>query len=185
MSNQIAQLIEQIERMAAALERQASPVVPQGFCDYGLKVYCNVTKGNGDGWYSLANGVATTQKPMFRGEIVSIGFPTVERRGQDIRKFHLVMRANGQTVTFESGYDCFFSKTMLSALALTSAEILTQPVQLATYTKELRTGDKTLAVSLRDHTGIQLSDSWQNDDDWNAISTAAISNVNDAVALRA
>ena len=88
-------------------------------------------------------------------------------------------------MTFESGYDCFFSKTILAAFALTSAEILMQPVQLATYIKELRTGDKTLAVSLRDHSGIQLSNSWQNDDDWNAIAIAAISNVNDAVDRRA
>ena len=185
MSNHIAQLIEQLERIAAALERQAFPVVPQGFCDYGLKVYCNVTKGNGNGWYSVADGVATTQKPMFRGEIVSIGFPTVERRGQEVRKFHLVMRANDQLVTFESGYDCFFSKTILATFALTAPESLVRPIQLATYTKELRTGDKTLAVSLRDHTGVQLANSWQNDDDWNAISIAAISNVNDAIALRA
>ncbi|PZO16892.1 MAG: hypothetical protein DCF25_11905 [Leptolyngbya foveolarum] len=185
MSNQTAQLIEQMMRMATALERQAAPVVPQGFCNYGLKVYCNVTKGNGDGWYTLADGAATTQKPMFRGEIVSIGFPTVERRGQEVRKFHLVMRANSQTVTFESGHDCFFSKTILAAFALTSPEVLVQQIQLATYIKELRTGDKTLAVSLRDRTGIQLSNSWQNDDDWNAIATAAISNVNDAIAVRA
>ena len=185
MSNQMLQLIQQIERIAVALERQASPSLPEGFCDYGLKVYCNVSKGNGDGWYSIADGIATTQKPMFRGEIVSIGFPTVERRGQEVRKFHLVMRASGQIVTFESGYDCFFSKTILAAFALTSAEILMQPVQLATYIKELRTGDKTLAVSLRDHSGIQLSNSWQNDDDWNAIAIAAISNVNDAVDRRA
>jgi len=184
MSNQIVQLTKQMERIAAALERQASGVVPQGFCDYSLKVYCNVSKGNGDGWYSIADGIATTQKPMFRGEIVSIGFPTVERRSQEVRKFHLVMRANGQIVTFESGYDCFFSKTLLAAFALTAPEILVQPVQLATYITELRTGDKTLAVSLRDHSGIQLSNSWQNDDDWNAISIAAIRNVNDAISLR-
>ncbi len=184
MSDQIAQLLNHVARMAAALERQASPVVSQGFFDYGLKVYCNVTKGNGDGWYSLNDNVATTQPPMFRGELVNIGFPTVERRGQDVRKFHLVMRANDQTVTFESGHDCFFSKTILAACALTSPEILVHPLQLATYTKELRTGDKTLAVSLRDRDGIQLSSSWQNEDDWKATSMAAISNVNDAVALR-
>ena len=184
MSNQIEQLLNQLARIADAMERQVTPVVPQGFSDYDLKVYCNVTKGNGDGWYTLTDSVASTQPPMFSGELVNIGFPTVERRGQDVRKFHLVMRANGKPVTFESGHDCFFSKTVLSAFALTSPEILTHPLQLATYVKKLRTEDKTLAVSLRDCNGIQLSNSWQNDDDWKAIATAAISNVNDAVALR-
>lgn len=185
MSNQIAQLIEQMTRIATALERQATPVMSQGFCDYGLKVYANITKGNGDGWYSLADGAATTQRPMFRGELVNIGFPTVERRGQDVRKFHLVMRASDQIVTFEAGHACFFSKTILAAFALSSPEVLAQQIQLATYIKELNSGDKTLAVSLRDCDGIQLSSSWQNDDDWKAISMAAICNVNDAVALRA
>ena len=185
MSDQLAHLLDHVARMATAMERQAAPPVSQGFFDYGLKVYCNITKGNGDGWYSLKDGVATTQQPMFRGELVTICFPTVERREQEVRKFHLVMRANGQTVTFESGHDCFFSKTILAAFALTSPEILMHPIQLATYSKALRTGDRTLAVSLRDHTGIQLSSGWQNEDDWKATATAAISNVNDAIELRA
>lgn len=76
------------------------------------------------------------------------------------------------------------SKTFLAAFALSSPEILSRSIQLATYLKTLNTGDKTLAVSLRDHNGIQLQSDWQNADDWQAITTAAICNVNEAVDSR-
>ena len=42
-------------------------------------------------------------------------------------------------------------------------------LQLATYVKALRTGDRTLAVALRDSAGNKLSCDWTNDDDWQAI----------------
>lgn len=184
MSTNISALNDSLARIAVALESSAKPTVRRGFFDYELKVYCTTTKGNGDGWYSLNDGVAFTQKPVFRGEIVSISFPTALRRNQEVRKFHLVMQADDGTVTVESGHDCFFSKTILSALAMTSSEILAHPIQLATYIKTLKTGDKTLAVSLRDSSSIRLSCDWQNDDDWKAIATLAISNVNEAVANR-
>jgi hypothetical protein len=184
MSTNITEFNDLLTRIAVALESRNQPTVKQGFSDYGQKVYCNATKGNGDGWYILHDGAATTQQPVFRGSIVSIGFPTAQRRGQDVRKFHLVMRANGEIVTFESGHDCFFSKTILAAFALTSAEILADPIQLSTYIKPLKTGDNTLAVSIRDSSGIRLSCDWQNEDDWKAITTLAISNVNEAVASR-
>jgi hypothetical protein len=184
MSTHIAETVKFLKRIAIALECQNLPSVNQGFFDDGLKVYANVAKGNGDGWYSLIDDVATTQKPVFCGEIVSIGFPTAQRRGQDVRKFHLVMRADNKIVTFESGHDCFFSKTILAAFSMTSVEILAAPIQLATYVKTLNTGDKTLAVSLSDSSGIRLSCDWQSEDDWKAIAMAAMCNVNDAVALR-
>lgn len=184
MSTNITEFNDLLTRIAVALESRNQPVVKQGFFDYGLKVYCNLTKGNGDGWYSLAADVATTQKPVFRGEIVSMGFPTLKRRGQDVRKFHLVMRAEDSTVTFESGHDCFFSKTLLAAMALSSPDVLAHPIQLATYIKQLNTGDKTLAVSLRDVSGNRLACDWTNEDDWKAISMAAMCNVNDAIASR-
>ncbi|MGB7248869.1 MAG: hypothetical protein WBC73_08015 [Phormidesmis sp.] len=184
MSTNIAELNEWLARIAIALESRAQPTVRSGFFDYRLKVYCNAVKGNGDGWYSLHDGVATTQKPVFRGEIISISFPTVERRGQEVRKFHLVMKADDETVTFESGHDCFFSKTILSAFAMSSPEILASPIQLATYVKTLNTGDQTLAVSLRDSSGTRLPCDWQNDDDWKSIATLAISNVNEAISSR-
>jgi hypothetical protein len=184
MSINITELIEPLKRIAIALESQNQLTVKQGFFDYDQTIYCNVAKGNGDGWYSLYDGAAITQQPGFRGELVSIGFPTRERRGQEVRKFHLVMRANERIVTFESGHDCFFSKTVLSAFALSSPEVLARSVQLATYVKTLNTGDRTLAVSVRDSSGVRLSSDWTNDDDWKAIATAAMCNVNDAVASR-
>lgn len=76
------------------------------------------------------------------------------------------------------------SKTFLAAFALSSHEILSRPIQLAAYIKQLNTGDKTLSVSLRDSNGNRLPCDWTNDDDWKAISMAAICNVNDAVASR-
>lgn len=180
MHSTIQDILPLLARIAAALEVTVKPAVPEGFFDYGQKVFCNVTKGNGDGWYRLQDGVATTQPPVFRGKVLSISFPTVERRGQDVRKFHLVMQASHQSVTFESGHDCFFSKTLLAAFAAVPPEVLTEPIQLATYIKALNTGDQTLAVSVRASDGTKLSSEWTNDDDWKAIAVLAINNVNEA-----
>ena len=105
---------------------------------------------------------------------MGLRFPAVERRGKEVVKFHLFMRAGGETTTFEAGRECFFSKTVLAALALASPEVLSRPLQLATYVKELRTGDRTLAVALRDSAGNKLSCDWTNDDDWQAIGGAGV-----------
>ena len=114
---------------------------------------------------------------------MGLRFVTLERRQKDVVKFHLFMRAKGETTTFESGRDCYFSKTVLSALALASPEVLLRPLQLATYIKELRTGDQTLAVSLRDSTGNKLACDWTNDDDWAAITGLALENVRAAMGI--
>ena len=176
----VPDVVALLQQMLSAVETLSAPTAPEGFSDYRSIVYSNITKGNGDGWYTLEGDRAITQPPVFSGRILQISFPTVERRGQDIRKFHLTMRANGSVFTFESGYDCFFSKTILATCAAASPEVLSQPVQLKTYIKELRTGDKTLAISLRGASNQLLSSEWQNDDDWNAIAITAIANVNTA-----
>ena len=180
MHSTIQDILPLLERIATAQEAIANPEVQEGFFDYGKKVFCNITRGNGDGWYSLQDGVATTQPPICRGKVLSVSFPTVERNNKDVRKFQLVMRVNGQVMTFESGYDCFFSKTILAAFAAVPSEVLTERIQLATYIKELKTKDKTLAVSIRASDGTKLSSEWTNDDDWKAIAAVAIANVNEA-----
>lgn len=98
-------------------------------------------------------------------------------------KFHLFMRADGETTTFESGQDCFFSKSILAAFASTSPEVLAQPIQMATYIKALNTGDNTLMVSLRDSSGNKLACEWTNDDDWEAVTAVAVANIKQALLL--
>jgi hypothetical protein len=49
------------------------------------------------------------------------------------------------------------------------------------YIKELRTGDQTLAVALRDSAGNKLACDWTNDDGWEAIAGLAGENVRAAV----
>lgn len=183
MTQTMQEMTALLNRIAIALETQAQPTAPEGFCGYGQKVYCNITKGNGEGWYTLDDGKAYTQPPIFRGRVVGLRFATLERRQKDVVKFHLFIRAKGETTTFESGRDCYFSKTVLSALALASPEVLLRPVQLATYIKELRTGDQTLAVSLRDSAGNKLACDWTNDDDWAAITGLALENVRKAMGV--
>lgn len=170
-----------LARIAIALEAQNSKL-NEGFSDYGQKVYCNLTKGNGDGWYTMADSVALTQPPIFRGRVVGLRFPTVERRQKEVKKFHLLMRAGGEITTFESGEFSFFSKTMLAAIANADVEALKQPIQIGSYVKELNTGDKTLAVAVKDFAGGRLSSEWSNDDDWAAIIAIATDKVNQAVA---
>ena len=182
MTQTMEAMTELLERIAIALESQPQQMVPEGFHDYGQKVYCNLTKGNGEGWYTFDGGNATTQKPLFRGRVVGLRFPTVERRGKAVVKFHLFMRAEGETTTFEAGRDCFFSKTVLAALALAAPEVLSRPLQLATYPKALRTGELTLAVSLRDSAGNKLACDWTNDDDWEVLTALAVENVRAAVS---
>lgn len=182
MHTTIQEIIPLLERIATALEANTKQPAAQGFIDYGKKVYCNITKGNGDGWYTLQHGgVAQTQKPMFRGEVVAINFPKLKRNNKEVSKFHLVMRANGNTITFESGSACFFSKSILSAFAVADTATLSKPIQLATYIQELDTGDKTLAVSIRDYNGNKLACDWTNELDWKVIAIAAVENVKAAV----
>ena len=168
-----------LQQILAALEASAKPAVVEGFSDYSQTVFCNVAKGNGDGWDRLEGDHAMTLPPVLTGCISKISFPVVERNGQDVRKFHLTMSVAGESIVCESGYDCFFSKTILAACAAASPEVLSQPIRLGTYVKELRSGNKTLAVSLRSaSSGVVLPSEWHNDDDWNEIANAAISNVN-------
>lgn len=181
MTTTVQEMTELLERIAKALEKIAQPAAPEGFYSYGPKVYCNVAKGNGDGWYILKDRTAFTQKPIFCGRVVGLRFPTVERRGKDVVKFHLFMRANGETTTFESGRDCFFSKSILAAFASASPEVLARPIQIATYIKALNTGGNTLMVSLRDSAGSKLACEWTNEDDWEAITTVAEANVRKAL----
>ena len=182
MHTTIQEILPLLERIATALEASSKQPAAQGFIDYGKKIYCNVTKGNGDGWYSLADGgVAQTQKPMFRGEVVSIGFSKATRNNKEVSKFNLVMRANGEVVTFESGSSCFFSKSIIAAFAIADTAALAKPIQLATYLQTLNTGDRTLAVSIRDCDGNKLACDWSNDLDWKMLSIAAIENVKAAV----
>lgn len=171
-----------LKRIAIALEARTQPAPQEGFFDYGRKIFANVVQGNGDGWYTLHDGVATTLKPIVRGCVVALRFPTVERRNQEVCKFHLLMSVGNEVVTFESGYSCFFSKSILAALAAVPPEVLASPIQIASYPKQLNTGDTTLAVSIRDSDGNQLPSEWTNDDDWRAISRAAIANVNAAAS---
>ncbi len=174
----VPEVVALLRQILSALETSAQPAVVEGFSDYSKTVFCNLTKGNGDGWYQLEDGFAITQLPRFTGRVLKLSFPTLERNGQAVRKFHLTMQAKGRITTFESGYDCFFSKTVMAACAAASPAVLAAPIQLNSYVKELRTGDKTLAVSLRSaSSGVVLPSEWRNDDDWNEIANAAISNV--------
>ena len=179
MHSTLEDMLPLLDRIARSLERAP---VEEGFADYSKTIYCNLTKGNGDGWYSLEGKEATTLPPLFRGRILRIEFPTLNRNGKDVRKLHLLMRAGSRIFTFESGYDSFFSKTILAACAVAATEVLSQPIQLATYAKQLNVGGYTLAVSLRTVDGMQMNCSWSNDDDWRALSQAAILNVNAANA---
>ena len=177
MHSTLEDFLPLLGRIANSLER--SPV-EEGFADYAKTIYCNLTKGNGDGWYSLDDKDATTLPPLFKGRILRIEFPTLKRNGKEVRKLHLLMKAGSRVFKFESGYDSFFSKTVLAACAVASKEILSQPIQLATYAKQLNVGGHTLAVSLRDVDGTQMNCTWSNEDDWRAIAQAAILNVNEA-----
>lgn len=182
MTDAMNALIESLTRIAIALEAATLPLSVEGFRDYGNTLYANVSKGNGDGWYFLEGDKACTQKPILCARVVGLRFETVERRGKEVVKLHLFMKANGEVTTIEAGSNCFFSKTVLSALASASPETLVRPIQLATYIKELRTSDKTLAVAIRDSTGNQLSCNWTNGDDWPGITEQAIANVNAAMS---
>ena len=149
MTHNMNTVADLLERIAIALESRNQPAFQEGFFDYGKKVFANGVQGNGDGWYTLNDSVATTLKPIVRGRVAALRFPTVERRNQEVRKFHLLMSVDDEVVTFESGHNCFFSKTILAALAATPSEVLALPIQIASYPKRLNTGDTTLAVSIR------------------------------------
>lgn len=188
----VQDLLPLLERIATAQEaiaactirRVTTETISEGFRDSEGVIYCNVTKGNHDGWYRLQGESAITQQSAFCGRIVALEFNTVVRREKEVSKLYILMKANGKLVKFESGTKSMFTKSILAALATTTPDILTQPIEFSTYIKKLNTGDSTLMVAVRDSKGNEINCDWNNDSPWREIAAAAKDNVAAAVAMR-
>ena len=192
MRTTIESILSALGRVAVALEAIAScsiaktvEEVVEGFQedDEGT-VYCNITRGNHDGWYRLQGEAAITQQPVFCGRITALEFNTVTRRNQEVSKLHLTMSAKGKLNKFEAGATSLFTKAVLAAIATTDARTLAFPMKLRTYIQKLDTGDETLLVSVYDSNGNRINCDWDNGSDWRAIAIAAVENVKEAVKLR-
>ena len=164
-----------LQQIAASLQR--APSQPTGFTNTKTTtvVYANLTKGNGDGWYTLKDDKTTTMLPEFYGIVTSFEFPTTTRRNQEVKKFHLMMQdLDGHHYIFESGIDTFFTRSILYAIALANSDELAAQFRLFSYIPTLDTGDRTLGVSVTaTATGRKLSSGWKSSDDWRSITVQA------------
>jgi hypothetical protein len=183
-----------LEEIAASLKAIALSTIPKSTQPLGFQadggratyIFCNLTGGNGDGWYRLLeDNRRETMPPAFWGLVKDLRFTNKERNGEETAKFELVMEAeDGNVYVFESGAETFFTRAVLTALSLCPVADLRQPIRLFSYIAELNTKKKTLSVSITTQSG-KLNASWKADDDWRAIATAAKYNVYKALGKEA
>lgn len=156
---------------------QAKPKLGFVFSNSVEIIYANIVAGNGDGWYRLDDGATETLPPTFWGYVTDIKFPRKERRGKEVCKFNLHMKANDRTYIFESGWEAFFCRSILTALSSCPVETLRRPVKLYSYIADLNSGDRTLSAAVYTHEGVKLNAAWKSDNDWSEIAKLAMSNV--------
>jgi hypothetical protein len=183
-----------LEEIAASLKAIALSTVPKSTQALGFQadggratyIFCNLTGGNGDGWYRLLeDNRRETMPPAFWGLVKDLRFTNKERNGEETAKFELVMEAeDGNVYVFEAGAETFFARSVLTALSLCPIADLRQPIRLFSYVAELNTKKKTLSVSLTSQSG-KLNASWKKGDNWRAIATAAKFNVYKALGKEA
>lgn len=174
-------LARQNVMIAAQLRQLQFLLQPLGFIQVGapVVVFCNLTKGNGDGWYRLNEaGMAVTLPPTFWGRVDDLRFFTTETRSRNSAKLRLHMKgAGGQLYYFESGNSAYFARTVMAALSKADVAQLQQAICIKSWIKEIEqgqnAGDKTLAVSLSLADGTRLDCGWKGDDDWRAIAAQA------------
>jgi hypothetical protein len=156
ISEQLQQLRTQNAQLNAQIAGLKSMLMPDGFAQVGKPkvVFCNVTKGNGTGWYILEGtgdqAQAVTLPPDFYGYVEWLRLFQADSR-RNSWKFRLHMRTrSGQMWFFESGYNAFFAKTAIATLAQTQPEYLRHLVHIHSWVKDIQgenEGEKTLAVS--------------------------------------
>jgi hypothetical protein len=172
----LASIAASLEAIAFRLQASAVPTQALGFVEEPRTeyIYCNVTKGDGKGWYRLVDNQAQSLPPTFWGTVQDITFPVVQRRGQDVAKFNLHMRGdNGRAIVFECGAERFFARAVMVALSRCNPAALRQPIKIFSYVTELQTGDKTLSAALYTADGTKLDASWKKTHDWAAIARRA------------
>jgi len=92
------------------------PELGFGPAPWPVRVYCNRT--NGGNWYVLKDSEPEIiPHEALTGIPLSLTFPRVERRGQEVIKMNLVIQAD-KTYILEAGYDSQFSKSLMSCLSM-------------------------------------------------------------------
>ncbi|MEN9239189.1 MAG: hypothetical protein Q6J68_00365 [Thermostichales cyanobacterium SZTDM-1c_bins_54] len=104
---------------------------PLGFGDPPTPVYVFCNRRNNCLWYTLddqGEPVPIVHKAL-TGYIQDLSFPKTERRGKEVWKLHLTVKAD-RTYILESGYDTQFSKSVLAALATLTPAAMQQPITI-------------------------------------------------------
>lgn len=165
-----------VQTVQYQLNELRSLLIPTGFVQVGppIVVFCNVTRGNGDGWYVIENGQPRTMWREFWGYVDWFRIFETDGRARDSWKFRLHMRDRpGQTYEFEAGLDSFPARSMIAMLAQAHPEQLRQVMKLESYTRQVKrkgkaTQDQTLAIKHYDFMGNRIDAPWRSDQDWRA-----------------
>ena len=56
----VPDVVALLQQMLSAVEAPSQPIAIEDFSDYRSIVYSNITKGNGDSWYTLEGDKAVT-----------------------------------------------------------------------------------------------------------------------------
>ncbi|MBW4456619.1 MAG: hypothetical protein KME55_30255 [Nostoc indistinguendum CM1-VF10] len=91
------------------------------------RIYCN--RQHGGLWYTLNGEPSDVPQTALTGYLKELRFENTERRKKETCKLLITMQAD-RTYILECGYDTYFSKSLLTAIATLTPEQLYSPITL-------------------------------------------------------
>lgn len=164
----LAALAQQNQLLGQILDQLKQPKLGLVETPSTLWIYAN--RSNNCPWYTIRDGeVFPVQQSALTGYLTELKFEKVERRGKESIKLQAFFMGD-RPYCVESGHDAHFSKGLLSAIAVTTAKQLMQPITIAP-----QPGEDEAVLFCRVFVGSEpVRASYNDDTDWRAISRAAI-----------
>ncbi|MGC8710956.1 MAG: hypothetical protein ACP5RH_01055 [Leptodesmis sp.] len=179
---------DQIDQILAALNRQTGLLQEilahlqqsrLGFRDVAgrTRIYCN--RQHGSCWYRLDadNNPVPIPHAGLTGYVTKLEFSKVQRRGKETIKLQVSVRADCLYV-LEAGYDSYFSKGLLSAIASLTPEQIRKPITIRPQPGE----DEAVLFCRVEQDSTLIRAPYDDLTDWRGVAAKAIALVNRAWA---
>lgn len=174
-NNQLVGLVTQQNKLLADLigHLKGSQVGLRKKAPRPIYIYANRTKGTG--WYTVeASEVKPIDETALTGYLTNVKFALKERRGKEVPKLSIFIKAEDQQYVIESGAGSQFSNSFLSAA------VLLTPDQIASsmITIEPQAGKGETVLFCRVYCGGQyVKSSYDDHTDWEPIIQKVLSNL--------
>lgn len=164
----LTEILEELRRDRQTLGFSSSP--------RPVYVYCNRTRDCL--WYTLSEDASRTLQPIHEdaltGIVTKIEKRLVTRRGQEIEKLHVHIKADRKYI-LESGVESNFSRALLHPLSLIPVEKLKNPITIAVESGE---SEEVLFCRIYNPaTGEAAFAPWDASTDWAQVLERAIAKV--------